>query len=528
MAKSFRLAPIYHDVGGLTLQRSLEEERPREDADHRERHPDFHGGSNREADPRGNAGPSRLFPVAVGRQLANDRSDKRPDDQPWQPQEQPEQGTERRACHGSLAGAEAPGTDGGRGEVDQITGARDDADDHQRRDADALEAVRPRGDDESGKDQQMTWQRRHDDPDHADDHEGDRKRPQQDGHTIPAVSLTLFTSDRFADHLTPPGHPERVARHDVMQVVASEFRDRGGHLVEPRAATEEELARIHDRDHVALIRSTAGRAVALDADTFTSPDTYDVACLAAGAAVSAVDHVVDGGPGTRAMALIRPPGHHAERSRAMGFCFFNNIAVAAAHARARGLSRVAIVDYDVHHGNGTQWSFYSDPAVLFISSHQYPYYPGSGAADEIGTGAGEGFTVNLPLAAGATDSDYERVYDAIAWPILGLYKPELILVSAGFDAYKDDPLAGMRVEADCFGRLTAALAAIANDCCGGRVVAVTEGGYDLKGLADSLRATVHALESANGGAASAPTATAPRGAAAIQAVTPHLAKYWPV
>ena len=343
------------------------------------------------------------------------------------------------------------------------------------------------------------------------------------------MALTLFSSQRFADHLTPPGHPERVERHAVMQVVASEFRQRGGDVREPRAATEDEIVRVHDRDHLTLIGETAGRAVALDAETFTSPDTYEVACLAAGAAISAVDHVLDGGPGTRAMALVRPPGHHAERNRPMGFCFFNNVAIGAAHARARGLARVAVVDYDVHHGNGTQWSFYSDPSVLYVSSHQFPYYPGTGAADEIGTGAGEGFTVNLPLAAGATDADYERVYSTIAEPILRAFKPELILVSAGFDAYKDDPLAAMRLEAGCFGRLTAALASIANACCGGRLVVVTEGGYDLKGLADSLRATIHALEDDTPAGDNARLAEpAPRADAAIAAVTPHLAKYWTI
>jgi acetoin utilization deacetylase AcuC-like enzyme len=343
------------------------------------------------------------------------------------------------------------------------------------------------------------------------------------------MALTLFTSARFADHLTPPGHPERVERHAVMQVVVSEFRQRGGDVREPRAATEDEILRVHDRDHLTLVRETAGRAVALDPDTFTSPDTYDVSCLAAGAAVSAVDHVLDGGPGTRALAIVRPPGHHAERNRVMGFCFFNNIAIAAAHARARGLSRVAIVDYDVHHGNGTQWAFYSDPSVLFISSHQFPYYPGTGAADEIGTGEGAGFTVNLPLAAGATDADYEHAYATVAWPILRSYEPELIFVSAGFDGYKDDPLAAMRLEAGCFGRLTAAIASVANDCCGGRVVAVTEGGYDLRGLADSLRATIDALdEDAPPAVPSRPAGPAPRGDAAIAAVTPHLAKYWTI
>ncbi|MGH9237214.1 MAG: histone deacetylase family protein [Vicinamibacterales bacterium] len=341
------------------------------------------------------------------------------------------------------------------------------------------------------------------------------------------MALTVFSSARFADHLTPPGHPERVERHAVMQVVAAEFRQSGGSVLEPRPASHEELARIHDDSYLTFLRETAGRAIALDPDTFTSPETYDVACLAAGAGVTAVDHVLDGGAGTRALVLVRPPGHHAERNRAMGFCFFNNIAVAAAHARARGLSRVAIVDYDVHHGNGTQWSFYSDPSVLFVSSHQFPYYPGTGAASEVGSEAGAGFTVNLPLAAGATDADYERVYDAVAWPILRTFKPQLILISAGFDAYKDDPLAGMRLEAECFGRLTARLVAIADECCDGRIVALTEGGYHLKGIADSLRSVIAAFEGDRAPAAP-PQTDARRGEAAIAAVKPHLAKYWPL
>lgn len=311
-----------------------------------------------------------------------------------------------------------------------------------------------------------------------------------------------------------------------MQVVASEFRSRGGRVVEPRPVTDEEIMRIHDREHLSLIKETAGRAVALDPDTFTSPHTYEVACMSAGAAVSAVDLVLDATPGARALALVRPPGHHAERNRPMGFCFFNNIAIAAAHARARGLARVAIVDYDVHHGNGTQWSFYRDPTVLFISSHQYPYYPGTGAAGDIGSEAGTGFTVNLPLAAGATDADYERAYTKIALPVLRRFKPELILISAGFDAHMNDPLGGMRVTGPYFGRLAAAVAAIANDCCQGRVVAVTEGGYDLAGLAESLRATIRALDGDGDSAVPPPTGATPRADATIEAVTPHLSKYW--
>ena len=310
-----------------------------------------------------------------------------------------------------------------------------------------------------------------------------------------------------------------------MQVVASEFKKRGGRVEEPRRVADEEVIRIHDADYVSSIKETAGRAVALDADTFTSPGTYDAVYLAAGAAVSAVEHVLDAGEGARAFALVRPPGHHAERNRAMGFCFFNNMAIAAAHARRRGLARVAIVDYDVHHGNGTQWSFYDDPSVLFISSHQYPYYPGTGAASDVGTGAGKGFTVNLPLVAGATDADYELAYTRLALPILTRFRPELILISAGFDAHRDDPLAGMRLTGPYFGHLTAAIVRVANECCAGRVVAITEGGYDLSGLAESLRASIRALEGETA-AFPPPTGEAPRGEATITAVTPHLADHW--
>ncbi|MBI2828659.1 MAG: histone deacetylase [Acidobacteria bacterium] len=342
------------------------------------------------------------------------------------------------------------------------------------------------------------------------------------------MALAIFTSDRFADHLTPPGHPERVERAEVMQVVASEFRRRGGSVVEPRPAVDEELARIHDREYLGLIRETAGRATALDPDTFTSPDTYDTALLAAGAVLAGVDHVLDAGEGTRALAMVRPPGHHAERNRAMGFCLFNNVAVGAAHARARGLSRVAVVDYDVHHGNGTQGAFYDDPAVLFISSHQYPFYPGTGAADEIGLGRGVGFTVNFALEAGATDADYERVYAAVA-AMLRQFRPELILLSAGFDAHMDDPLGGMRVTTPQFGRLTALVGAVADECSSGRVVAVTEGGYDLKALASSLRGVIDVLDgSTTLDDLPVPGGDARRARASLDAVRPHLNRFWTI
>ena len=339
--------------------------------------------------------------------------------------------------------------------------------------------------------------------------------------------LTIFTSDRYADHLMPPGHPERVERAEVMQVVSSEFRRRGGAVVEPRAASEAEVARIHDPEYVGRIRGTSGRATALDPDTFTSPDSYDVALLAAGAVLTAVEHVLDA-PGRRALALVRPPGHHAERDRAMGFCLFNNVAIGAAHARARGLARVAVVDYDVHHGNGTQQAFYADSSVLFMSSHQFPYYPGTGAAGEVGAGAGAGFTINFPVEAGASDADYERVYEAAA-AALRQFRPELILISAGFDAHADDPLGGMRLSAPQFGRLTARIAEAADECCSGRVIAVVEGGYDLAALAASLRAVVEALDGTSTLARwPAPAGSARCGDAAVSAAREHLAKFWTI
>jgi acetoin utilization deacetylase AcuC-like enzyme len=319
-----------------------------------------------------------------------------------------------------------------------------------------------------------------------------------------------------------------------MQVVATAFRRGGGSVVEPRPATDAELGRIHDQAYLDRIRDTAGRATALDPDTFTSPDTYDVALLAAGAVLSGVDHVLDAGPGARALAMVRPPGHHAERDHAMGFCLFNNVAIGAAHARARGLARVAIVDYDVHHGNGTQQAFYDDPAVLFISSHQFPYYPGSGAAGEIGSGArdggrgGLGFTANFPLEAGATDADYERVYGAVV-EMLRQFQPELILLSAGFDAHGDDPLGGMRLTAPQFGRLTALVALVADECCEGRLVAVTEGGYDLKALAASLGSVVGALDGATPfDDLPVPAGDTRRAEVSITAARSHLGRFWTI
>jgi len=339
--------------------------------------------------------------------------------------------------------------------------------------------------------------------------------------------LIIISSDRFSEHQTPPGHPERPERAEVMDAAAARWRASGREVVAPRAATREQLARVHSDEYLKLIGETAGRAVALDPDTFTSPESYEIALLAAGAAVDAVERVM-GGTHTRAFALVRPPGHHAERDRAMGFCLYNNVAVAAAHARTLGARRVAIVDYDVHHGNGTQHIFEGDAHVLYASTHQYPYYPGTGAADEVGQGPGAGLTVNLPLEMGATDEDFRVVFSEVLLPVLRQFEPDLLLISAGFDAHERDPLANMRASAAGFGAMTAELCAVADECCGGKVVAVTEGGYDLQALAASLDVVIGTLASP-GVKASWPDPgphRADRGRASAAAARTALSPFW--
>ena len=302
--------------------------------------------------------------------------------------------------------------------------------------------------------------------------------------------LVVVSSKRFVDHVTPVGHPERPERAEALNAVANAFKEQHGEVIEPRLATDEDLLRVHAQEHVDAIVATRGKATMIDEDTFTSPDSDEVARLAAGAVMSGVDRVLDGPKGSRALVLVRPPGHHAEADRAMGFCLYNNIAVGAAYARSRGCARVAIVDYDVHHGNGTQWIFYEDPTVLFVSSHQYPFYPGTGAASEKGRGNGLGFTLNIPLDAGAKDDEVERKYADQVIPAVRQFKPDLLMVSAGFDAHEMDPLGQLRMTTEGFGRLTKMLLDVADDLCQGRVVLVTEGGYDLDALKACLQEVI--------------------------------------
>ena len=296
----------------------------------------------------------------------------------------------------------------------------------------------------------------------------------------------------------------------------------------PREATREQLARVHDAAYLQRLSETAGQAVALDPDTYTSPESHEVALLAAGAAVDAVERVM-GATHTTALAMVRPPGHHAERSRAMGFCLFNNVAIAAAHARTLGAGRVAIVDFDVHHGNGTQHIFERDPSILYISTHQYPYYPGTGAADEVGVGDGAGFTVNVPLESGSVDADYRIAFDEIVLPVLRQFHPDLLLVSAGFDAHERDPLATMRLTSEAFGAMTMGLRRVAGDVCKGRMALVTEGGYDLQALAASLDQTVEALSAPVAEPVwPAATVASTRGRASAARVKEAIAPFWKV
>jgi acetoin utilization deacetylase AcuC-like enzyme len=332
--------------------------------------------------------------------------------------------------------------------------------------------------------------------------------------------MLLITTPRFDEHTTPPGHPERPERAHVFDAVAARWLERAGRTAAPRPATEAELVRVHTPEHVRRIAATAKRpGVALDPDTFTSPESYEIALLAAGAAVQAAEHALE--QREPAIALVRPPGHHAEPGQAMGFCLFNNVAVAAASAIARGVSRVAIVDIDVHHGNGTQAMFYEDPRVLYVSTHQFPFYPGTGAAQETGRGEGEGFTFNVPLEAGATDADYLAAYSVIA-TVLREFAPELLLISAGFDAHADDPLASMRVTTMGY----AAIVASVTGAVACPIAAVTEGGYDLRALAGCLEATMAVLDGRTAGSHAAGGGT-PRADRALAAVRTAQAPFWP-
>jgi acetoin utilization deacetylase AcuC-like enzyme len=306
--------------------------------------------------------------------------------------------------------------------------------------------------------------------------------------------VALYRSPRFRDHETG-SHPENASRLVAVDDVLERYNLAAGRPLIPFAeASDEVLTRVHDPRYVEGVREFAARGGGwLDGDTFVGKESVSIAALAAGAAVAAVDASLDD-TAPRGFVLARPPGHHATSGRGMGFCIFNTIATAAAHALARGITRVVVVDWDVHHGNGTQDIFYTSDRVLYISVHQSPLYPGTGAATERGAGPGIGYTLNIPLAAGADDATYSTIFDDVVVPAARDFAPELVLVSAGFDAHKDDPLAGMGLTTPEFYALGRRVVDVADQYAEGRLVAVLEGGYDPPALAASVAATLAALD----------------------------------
>jgi acetoin utilization deacetylase AcuC-like enzyme len=302
----------------------------------------------------------------------------------------------------------------------------------------------------------------------------------------------LVDDARFEGHIPPGHHPERperlvAARAGVQSAAGATFE-----RVTAQPATDEDLARVHDPRFIEALGKLRGESGYLDPDTYVSAQSVDVARLAAGSLVTMVDAMIDG-PVAKGVALLRPPGHHAKADRAMGFCLLNSVAVAAAHARTRGIRRVAVVDWDVHHGNGTQEMFWRDPSVLYLSTHQFPFYPGTGDLDEVGEGDGAGYTVNVPLEAGSGDGVYASAFERVLLPVLEAYAPELVLVSAGFDAAARDPLAQMELSSGAYGWMAHAVARVTEASSRGRMALVLEGGYDLVALEGGMRCAVEGM-----------------------------------
>ena len=309
------------------------------------------------------------------------------------------------------------------------------------------------------------------------------------------MNKTGYASDPFyLRHETEP-HPENPGRLTAIQnrLESSEFYN---NLIpiQPRKATAEEIGMVHDSGYVASVKQSCADEVRnLDADTVISSNSYDAALLSAGAGMKAIDQLIDGNI-HNAFCAVRPPGHHAEQDHAMGFCLFNNVGIAARYAqKTKGLNKIFIFDWDVHHGNGSQHSFYSDPSIYYSSTHQYPFYPGTGAKEETGTGDGLGTTLNLPMDAYSDDDDYLSAVENKLIPEIQHYKPDLIIISAGFDAHQNDPLAQIQLTTDCFGKMTELLMGIARDVCDGRLLSMLEGGYDYDALSDSVRLHMQTL-----------------------------------
>jgi acetoin utilization deacetylase AcuC-like enzyme len=328
----------------------------------------------------------------------------------------------------------------------------------------------------------------------------------------------FFRHPASLDHDTGHGHPERP---DRIRAIEAELESREWLGWEPReapAASEEQLLRVHPAEYVQRVREMSARGAAFDVDTPTSPGSYEAALRAAGGACALVEAMLGGGERTGFSAL-RPPGHHAERATAMGFCLFANVAVAARHALdGLGAERVLVLDWDVHHGNGTNALFHDTAEVLFVSIHQFPFWPGSGALDDVGEGPGEGYSINLPVPGGTGEAAFLSLIEHVVVPVGRQYRPDLILISAGYDAHRDDPLGGLALETSSFARMSSRMRALGEEL-GAPVGAVLEGGYDLSSLAGSVAETMAAL---SGGAVPPEPTRHPLAEDAIEL----LGRYW--
>jgi acetoin utilization deacetylase AcuC-like enzyme len=304
------------------------------------------------------------------------------------------------------------------------------------------------------------------------------------------MTMKLYTHPACLRHDAGPGHPESPLRLQTVLEALDTDRFASLERIEAPRATREQIARVHEEHLIDLLeKNVPGEGyVRVDADTAMNPDSMEAALRAAGAVCAAVDAMIDNGT-TRAFCAVRPPGHHATRDTAMGFCLFNNVAVGAAHAMSRGIERVAIVDFDVHHGNGTQDIFWSEPNVLYASTHQSPLYPGTGARNEKGAGN----IVNAPLRPGAGRAEFRQAFEEIVLPALRAQKPQLVIISAGFDAHRLDPLADLNLEADDYAWATRMLVDIADEFASGRVISSLEGGYSPTALRESTAAHVAAM-----------------------------------